>query len=73
MTSDKTYIVRKAAGREEINCEIAAAEIDGRVACGRAEAWETTLGGGGATAGRGTGGGAAIGCFFGPMPRRIIC
>ncbi len=71
MTSDKTNIVRKANGREVTNCRIAAAESDGRLACGRGDAWDTALGCGGTTAGRG--GGATDFCgFFFATPRRII-
>jgi hypothetical protein len=68
-------MVRREDGREEISCAMAAAEIDGRLGCGRSAVGWTMTGLGGAGMGRagGRGGGAAGFCaFFGVMPRRII-
>jgi len=71
MTSDKTYIVRKANGWDATNFPMAAAESAGGLNFGRAAACESALGRGGTAAGRG--GGATGFCgFFGAVPRRII-
>jgi hypothetical protein len=72
MTSDKTKTVRRAAGREEINCLIAAAVIAGRLVSGRAAAADAGARGGGGGAERGCGIAGFCAAFLGPTPRRII-
>lgn len=71
ITSDKTYTVRRAVGREEMSWLIATAEIGGRLTGGGGAAGGAMLDRGTTGSARRGGGGGPV--PFGGRPPRIIC